>query len=154
MKNLPAITQLTNSGEGRTVWLYDVKSYNDRLTLKNAPRFWRSAPPLEESHFQSCMEAVFNAKKESNFFRANDMLIVLDGRRSGSSDRISRVLGKVMKGHSDFNKRPCGSPLRLFYSNQELLNRTIGAFFNAQQFLQNRFVFIAMPLHRSGHKVH
>lgn len=105
----------------RTLWFYDAKSFNDRLTLKNAPRFWRAPPPFDEAHFASFVQALF--VDNGGCFGENDILIVLDGRRSGTSDRASRILGKIIKkARGQFNKRPCGNPLRLFYTNAEPLN--------------------------------
>ena len=125
VKELPALKRPGPEEDRRTIFVYDVKSYNDRLALKNSPRHWRSLPPLDEQHFQKCMGATFQTSMETAAFRNNDVLLVLDGRRSGASDRISRILGKVLKkqdaGPAGFPKRPCANPLRLLYHNAEFL---------------------------------
>jgi|Cyp1metagenome_2_1107374.scaffolds.fasta_scaffold120203_1 hypothetical protein len=106
-------------GSDRTIWIYDCKSFNDRLTLKNFPRSWRNTPPLDEGHFGQCMTAMF---EKENIFRENDVLLTLDGRRSGTSDRMARILNRLLKKQQErFCKRPLGKPLRLFYSNVEFL---------------------------------
>ena len=109
--------------ESRFLFIYDVKSWNDRHALDNTSRPWAKLAALDENHLTKCMEAMFSqdkaAGKGHTLFGPNDMGFVLDGRRAEVASKIRNAVLKATNGHPYVNKRAMGPAIRLFYMNSE-----------------------------------
>ena len=110
------VRQLREHGNaGRFIYLYDVKSWNDRAT--QAPNPWQYLPSLDENHLESWLQATF-ALDQINF-HPNDMLCLFDGRRPDCTSKIRKLI-QAHKAHPSLpKKRMLQPPFRLLYTNKE-----------------------------------
>ena len=100
---------------GRVIFMYDVKSWNDRSTEQRDP--WKNLPTLDEAHLQKVVTATLS--QESQIFQGNDMFFVWDGRRLDSGKKIKKFINS-QKGNPAMNKKkPLGPMFRLLYDNSE-----------------------------------
>ncbi|CAE7568306.1 Nek5 [Symbiodinium sp. CCMP2592] len=101
--------------KGRVLFLYDVKSWNDRCTEQQDP--WKNLPSLDEDHLQKVVAATLGADAKN--FQANDLFFVWDGRRLDSGAKIKKFINSH-KGNPAMNKKkPLGPMFRLLYNNME-----------------------------------
>ena len=86
-----------NASDDRVIFWYDPKGFNDKLTLKNGSRPFRTVPAFEEAHFLNAAEATI----KEGVFHHNDLFIAFDGRRSGVCERIRRKMAPLIKKAAD-----------------------------------------------------
>ena len=102
----------------RKVFIYDACGRCDRPTL--AGRGLRQFPPFDATHFEGVSQAVLMEDGGGkSLFGENDLFFAKDGRRSGTSQKMSKALRQATKDASGYNKKPLSSPFRLIYSNHE-----------------------------------
>ena len=82
---------------GRVIFMYDVKSWNDRSTEQRDP--WKNLPTLDAAHLQKVVTATLS--QESQIFQGNDMFFVWDGRRLDSGKKIKKFINSQKASDSE-----------------------------------------------------
>ena len=122
------------------MWLYLPGCASDRTQSVLAQNPFRATPDFDGSLFKTACDVLFGQpdesaetpedalkrKMETMMFGDEDLLVVSDGRRMATQQKIKKLAIAAVKDLPNFNRK-VGWPLRLLHSNVEFADRQFAA---------------------------
>ena len=131
--------QARDATDRRIIWSYDCKCWMDNTNADAVRYGYRQLPEFDERDFTSVCETVFGVKDSPSRFDtclfqvrdlgANDLMIVFDGRRSTTLDRVDKIFKASLKGETQCFAAKLCMPVRLMHTNSQfngILRRSSG----------------------------
>jgi hypothetical protein len=122
--------QAKDASARRIIWSYDTKCWSDGSMTQEAARYGsRQLPEFDDTDFTGVCDALFGLKDAKNRFdecafrvqatAANDLLLVFDGRRATTLDKVEKVIKTSLKNTSPCFAAKLCVPVRMMHTSSQ-----------------------------------
>jgi hypothetical protein len=121
------IQQAKDADDRRIIWSYDAKCWMDATNLDMVRYGYRQLAEFDDRDFTGVCDALFGSKEnparfDECLFRvrdatANDLLIVFDGRRPTTLEKVDKITKASLKGTTPCFAAKLCMPVRMMHTN-------------------------------------